>query len=725
MPTRLRRVGAVLLVLLLLAYAHSPTALSGFVGEDFATLVAVEQVARPERTQSAGELARALFSVPGAEGHPLAAASLVATELLWSPARGGPSSLVMPRVENLLLLCLAAWAIGRFVRRLFWPWVGSEHGSAAGRAASLLVALHPASIAAVATLGARGDLLAIVIGVAGANLFLKSRQEHDFKLTACSAACVLAAGLCSSIAFGLPVLLGVAEYTSARRYRPDKIRRRTAVTTLILFAAFVAFGPLVGSLALGLEPLAFDLAGRDPVASATVGLVRFGTALLPANLAAGGVLGFFVCGVVLLAALQPVPIAARSAPRLWGWLVTAGVAAVVLWEACSEARVVRAEDFTHAATLLPLAAVLGATLGFASTAVSGLRRYVLPIVVAAGWAFVGHQNAEARAESAFALAELRGDLLEARQTWGLDTGVLVLDPPRRVRGVDALEGALPAAVDPLFAGRRASRGTDTGWVRGLSSEAFVAFVREPEFTELRKQPLIVSVPTSAFGVAAAGEARRTVALPTPKRSTGMHSWFREGRAVRLDLETLTTGAVIVRGTDRSDTDRTPILAWRATEPAALQGTFEGVWSSTGEAPEAVFDLSSSVAWLLGGRAEQIWSEQGWSRINEARVVAQLPVPSGAPTPVVRGEDWLFEGPREGFAEPGVEWRVVLLDLATLESASLVGVPAPGGALEIPGAALRVSATFRAGSGPVAWSLERRIDGRAVERARGRRVLGDE
>lgn len=728
MPTWLRHVGSALLVALLLAYAHSPAALSGFVGEDYATIVAVERIAGPGSVRGGTGRLEALFSVPGVAGHPVAAASLVLSAVLWSPAAGGPLALLMPRLENLLLLCLAAWVIGRFVRRLLWPWVGTDHGRAAGRAASLLVLLHPASVAAVASLGSRGDLIALGLGVLGANLFLKSRQEHNSNLTACSACCAVVAGLSSGIAYGLPVLLAAAELISARRYRPASVRRRTAATTLIVFAACVGLAPFMRSVVLGLGPgAALGLASRDPLAVTSVSLVRFGAALFPVNETAGGALGFLVAGAVLLIALQPVPIAARSAPRLWGWLLTAAVAAVVLWEACSEGRVVRAEDFTHAATLLPLGAVLGVALGVASTAVFGLRRTVLPIVVATGWAFVGHQNAVALAASADVFADLRGDLLEARQTWGHDVQVLVLDPPRHVQGIDALEGALPWAVDPIFAGL--PLGAGGGWVRALTSEALVAFAREPEFTELRSHPLIAVVPGYLVdpelepGADEQGHTSRlALPLPPPRPSTGMRSWFREGRAAHLDLETVTMGALLVRCTPKSNTDEPPVLAWRATEALALQGALEGAWNSVGETPEAVFDLSSSVSWLLGGRVQQIWSERGWSRIHEARLALELPEPSGISAPRVRGEDWVFEG---SFEAPEETWRVVLLDLATLESAALPARQTVAGELEILGAARRVSAAFLSGRGPVAWSLERLVEGQAVERIRGRRVLKDE
>jgi len=646
------------------------------------------------------------------------------TDLLWSPAQGGRVSLVVPRLENLVLLCVGAWIIGRFVRRLLWPWVGTEHGTAAGRAVSLLVLLHPASVAAVASLGSRGDLLALTLGVLGANLFLKSRQEHSFTLTACSAACALLAGLCSGIAYGLPVLFAAAELTSARRYRPAKVRRRTAVTTLIVFAACVGFAPFTRSLVLGVGPVtALGFAGRDPGATITASIVRFGTALLPVNQAAGGALAFLVAGAVLLIALQPAPVAARSAPRLWGWLFTAGLAAVVLWEACSEARLVRAEDFTHAATLLPLGAVLGVALGVTSTAVSGLRRVVLPIVIAVGWAFVGHQNSVGLAASASSLSELRADLLDARQTWGFDARLLVVDPPRRVLGIDALEGALPWAADPVFSGLPVGDGG--GWVRALSQEALVVFAREPEFHELRAEPLIVVVPANLLEPDAFHNERLALPVPRPQPTTGVRSWFREGRAVRLDLEPVTMGALTVRGTSTANTDQAPVLAWRATEPLALQGTHEGVWEAVGDAPEAVFDLSSSVPWLLGGRVQQIWSERGWSRINEARLTPGLPEPPGVPSPRVRRGDWVFDRVEGPELPDGAAWRVVLLDLATLESAVLPATQRDSGRIEVPGAARRVSAAFRSGRGPVVWSLELQLRGRTIQRLRGRRVLEDE
>ena len=148
---------------------------------------------------------------------------------------------------------------------------------------------------------------------------------------------------------------------------------------------------------------------------------------------------------------------------------------------------------------------------------------------------------------------------------------------------------------------------------------------------------------------------------------------------------------------------------------------------------AVFDLSSSLAWRLGGRVRRIWFESGLPTLVQAEVLEHLPAPPlELAGPLSEEGDWLFE-PAAGSALPEVPgrsgWALELFDLATydhvvIEVEAEAGEAPPGGAaaggrLRVPAAGRLVEDALSASGGPVAWSLEYRLDGMAVARLRGR------
>ena len=86
------------------------------------------------------------------------------------------------------------------------------------------------AVPAVASVAARGDLLALALGSAALALFLRGRQERRPRLVPPAIALVVLAGFASPLALlYAPVAAGL-EYASARRYRPRAVRWRTAAT---------------------------------------------------------------------------------------------------------------------------------------------------------------------------------------------------------------------------------------------------------------------------------------------------------------------------------------------------------------------------------------------------------------------------------------------------------------------------------------------------------------
>jgi hypothetical protein len=717
MSVWLRRLGGLALTLLLVGYAYVAVIGVGLTGGEYRTLVEVEEIVHPSAEVGVEDRFHNLFDVHGTEGRPLSALSLAVSALLWSP---GTDGLIALRIENLLLLALAAACTSIFVRRLLVPWLGSEQASAAGRASALLVLVQPLNIAAIATVGARGDLMALWLSAAAAALFLKSRQDRKYLLTALAAILAVLAGLSSRLALGLPLVVALAEFASSRRYRPSHVRWRTGLTTLLVFAGCVSFDLLVWNVQSGFS----TAPGGDttPLANRlAVSIERLGALLLPVNAAGVGVIGFGVAGGLLLLALQPALVAARSAPRLWGWLLLGWASSTVVAEVFAPAVRVRPEDFTGAATLLSATTAACVGLGVAATALSGVRRVVLPIALAAGWSVLAHFNGVAWSESAETATQLRRDLVAARETWGAGPPILVVDPPGRVAGIDAVEGALPWMLDPLFGG--AGAGGPAPDVRGISAGGLRALAREREFKTLREEPLIVVFPLDILGGESSASSKRESTRLDPYVATaGKRSWFREGDSGRIDLETLGIGALEVTGADGTDTSVPPAAKWRSNHlrlEHLREPTLEGVWTSVDDPPVAVFDLSSSLPWLLGGRVQQVWSSRGWIRMREAVLLDTLPAPGLELVPRVEGADWFFEAPHGTF-DPASDWFVGLLDVQTWEWVELRAGATRGGSLHVRDAAARVEAWLRAGAQAVAWTLEERRGGLAVRRVRGRR-----
>src|SRR5262249_21348013 len=124
------------------------------------------------------------------------------------------------------------------------------------------------------------------------------------------------------------------------------VRLRTSATTLVVFGACVAAESITGPV-FRAPPLlgrtfaevssAFGSRGASGVAQSladglgAIALPVTKTAGLASASAAGGPSWQYVlCAALLLAALQPALVAARSAPRLWLWLSIVGGSGILL-----------------------------------------------------------------------------------------------------------------------------------------------------------------------------------------------------------------------------------------------------------------------------------------------------------------------------------------------------------------------------------------------------------
>ena len=579
MPQQPRRILIAALFVLLASWAALPLLQAGLHGAE---------VGLVERARSS----RSLIDPALAGGHLLASLDLAAT--------AGRAPAIVARLESLAWLLVAALALGRCTRRLLLPWSGGELARAAGWASALVFALHPVSSAAVASLTARADLMALCVSSLCLWAYLHARQERTSLALWLAALAAVLAGLSSDLALSLPAWLAAAEFLSANRQRTLAARARSAGLAAAATLACVLFDIWVRSLVLD------ELALPAPIALASLSGIagffeRLGALLFPVNVEVLGALGFVLAGLLALAAFQPILVAARAAPRLWGRLLGLWALALLLAEAVGRGVRVHPGDLRDAEGMLLSAAVLSVALGLGSVAMSGVRRVVLPLVLAVGLAVLSHSAGLAHRAAGRELERLEVALAKvgARSAW-------IVDSPDVVLGVRCAEGAIDARADAAMLARVSSRQVA---LRACTGEL------------ARARELGLSL---VLRVEGGWQARGVLA---PFEGAGARSWIRDGVSPELELDPLSVGALVVRATSEADTSRPPVLAWRSGSDVGREdGRVEGVWAYLGEAPEAVFDLRSSLEWLSAGRVRQLWSAAGWSRITQAELLPELPEP---------------------------------------------------------------------------------------------------
>jgi hypothetical protein len=447
MSRGLRVAGFAALLLAAAALAFGPLARAGFVGEDLTSLV-----------RAAGSPADAVEGTPVAGGA-LAHLSLRLSHALWArDGAWGERAALALRIENVLFLLGSAAFARLALRRTLAPWTGMEGARAAAGACALLLACHPLAVPAVASPAARGELLGLFLGTAAAAAFLRGRQEREAPWIAVAGLCVLGAACAAPSGVLVPVLLAILELFSGRRGRPRSVRCRTAATTLAAFGALW----LAARLAGGSAPLAFPAGDELGPALRAAGR-DLGRIALPAP-AGSGAPGLIAAGAVVLLGLHPAIVAARSAPRLWGWLTITAVVGPLLAVLVRAAAPRAVEGPLSGSGLVTAALLACAVLAIAATSLSGLRRVLLPAVAAGAFALLARAATTPWIEASAPLSTLRADLARTRAEHGSAARILLVDPPgpgRRSRGRGARAASSPRSLavrDPARCGARDARG---------------------------------------------------------------------------------------------------------------------------------------------------------------------------------------------------------------------------------------------------------------------------
>lgn len=419
---------------------------------------------------------------------------------------GGAPTAVLYRAENLVLLLFGSIGLWALLRRVFRPFVGAEQAGVAATTSAYLFFLHPLCVPAVASVSGRSDLLALAFSTWAAAAFLRGRQNKLGSNLAASAVLALLASLAGQLALLLPFALALVELACVHRYLPLRRRARTALLTFLAFLALTQLNALVVSSMTGhgfYPQVGLQVARlADPVELLRAILYMFeklGVLLLPSNTSTLGLLGVLFAGVLLLLALQPALVAARSAPRLWGWSCVWWVSAIGVALLFGLHERVRLENLAQARTLLPAAAATCAGLGMAITAVHGLTRFILPPIVALGFALLANGNARPWASGSALLRTLRENLTAGAETGG--SPLWIVDPPREVQGLDPIGVGLPHLLHPLLAapdaqGRRLRTAVD---VREVSSEILSLAVDRGVAAELFGEEALTGVEVEEQG----------------------------------------------------------------------------------------------------------------------------------------------------------------------------------------------------------------------------------
>ncbi|MEE8466992.1 MAG: hypothetical protein V3T22_00960 [Planctomycetota bacterium] len=609
MSERTRTAGIVAVILALTAYAYAPLLSAGFLGDDYRVLLSVDEVARSGRAAD-------LYDLEGAAGRPGAALSLMGSRLLWTEdGRWTGAEALGLRLEHLALLLLAAWGMHGVLRRALTPWMGLDPAKAAAHAGAALLLLHPLATAAVGRLESRGDLLVLALGAWSARLFLTGRQLDRPGRVAVAALLAALASICSASAMLLPLILAGLEYLSARRHRPLVVRLRTTLTSLVVFGALVT-----AEWAARTAYAPIGLRGFQPLPSSSGGVAlafeKVGVLMLPVDTYGLGQAGYLVAALALLVGLHPGLVAARWAPRLWGRILLGWVVSVAVVLALHADQRVLPGSLERAHLLLPAGLVMAVGFGISSTALSGWRRTVVPTLVGALFAILGRGLTEPQREAAQELLVLRTEMVSAARSRGWDTTLLVLDPPRRVAGVDALGGGLEALLAPPFLPIAPETQSARLVVHGLQTAAFRALLREPEFDALRERGVTLVLEASRLG-GADDSGRVAVDLPPTGVGEQRITWVGEGRTPPGKLlDPLKVRCFRVVAMPGASTEELPIIRWEASGdvPGAQ---VSGVWLA-GAQPVAVFDLESSLPWLVGGPVRSTWFPGALTLITSGR-----------------------------------------------------------------------------------------------------------
>jgi len=720
------------ILLLLAAFAYVPVISMPIGGEDVPTLIGAREL-----THSGSFRVGDLYRVPGIEGRPGAALSLALSSLTWAAdGQWTAEAARRARVENLGLLLLCAVFLVSLVRRALQPWTPLDQGKGAGFAAGLLFAVHPFAVLSAARLASRGDLVALVVSIAALGSFLHGRQERDHGRVLLAGSLTVVVGFFSGVDVFIPFAAAVVEYLSARRHRPHGARVRTMINTFVVFAACVGIGwglrhllgadssavlTYRGGSTLDLAPLRGD--------GVVLGLEKLGLLILPVNSYGSGAPGYLLAGLAILIGLQPALVAGRWAPRLWGWILVGWVLSIAATQVPDAIVRVEPRSLVRAEVLLVPSLVMALGLGISSTALSGVRRYLTPILVSAMYASLAHSGVDARNAALGPVERLHEELLLQVSQRGGDELIVVVDPPATSAGYDPLGNVLPWLLHPAFLPADAERTTPVK-LFGLDRQALRAWLREDDFADARQDGLLLLVPAAQLqglddteGPAGAGWI--AVDVPASEPSRGRRIWRGEGRSPSgVEFEPWTARSIVVSALPDTETIDAPTLRWNARSTLYHDAQAEGRWLRTPDGPVAVFDMADNWAWLLGERIKRMWTVGQLASMVSTQVFGDLPALAGELKPKVGAEDWVFD--LSQVSEPigrGTACHLVLLlfDRSTLDFVELPArMEAPAGARFV-GAEERVRHALDRGPGPVTWILEWRIDDVTVGQSFGHRA----
>jgi hypothetical protein len=725
-----RKLPFVLYGLLLVLAAYAPLVTARLVGDDWATLARATSGLASESPSSPAPAGESRTDLD----RPFASFSLELSARVLAPKGGWSSSDAWRlRAENLLWLLLAGLGVHRFVRRGLQPWTGSEQANAAGRAAALLFAVHPLAVSSVARLASRGDLLALAAATWACTAFLTGRQLHKHAPVLLALFLTALAVASSPRAWFLPCVLAGLEYTSARRHRPRLQRARTSLTTLVVFGALVPLERALDSLIVGAGATASApgfLGLETPVDWAAIGAAyaeKVGMLLLPVNTEGiVGALGYALAAAFLALALQPAFVAARSAPRLWGRILLGWLLSVLVCQIPDAAARVAPSELARAHFLLVPALLVAIGLGIASTALSGIRRVLVPALLALPYAVLARANALPWVEAGERVHELQRDIVNAARDYPGAT-IAVVDLPPNVRGLDAFAPALAWLLAPVYL-----RGELTGLegptaVRSIGLDGLFMLLRQSEASELRANGLVLLLPARLTG-GTSEVGHVWWRLSSAEGGDGRWFWRKESNSpAGMLLDPLVSRSVRVKSVPGTEPAREPLVRWIARSSRFSAGERAGTWIEGEDGPIACFDLGRDLGWLLGERVSSMWFPGVLVSITSAEVMAEPPPIGLAGMPQVDGPAWRFD--LRGWARPrslGGEgyWIFGLLDL---ESWRYVELPALGHdpeGLVVPDASATMQELARESPGRIAWTLEWRVAGVTLARASGRTELSD-
>ena len=648
------------------------------------------------------------------------------------------------RAENLLFLLLSTGGLWLLTRRLLLPWCGVEQAKAAASAASVLLVVHPLAPAAIGTLDARGELIGFTLALYASALFLRGRQERQYVWTATSFVLCATTSFASGAAVCLPLFFAGFELFSSHRYRPLMRRMRTALTSFLVFGLASGALSIVRSLQTRREGVFFLAEGSPwaylhelPGAREQLGIAaeKLGLLVLPANFGVLGIAGAIFAGGLFLVSLQPALVAARSAPRLWSWLLVLWFLSLFAAELVHAPVRVGSSDLARAYVMLPSLAVMSAALGIASTALSGARRICVPFGMALGYACLCFANGQPWHRAAADLEQLARDLRRLSEEPSAEARVLVVDPPRPVHGVDPLGNALDSLLGPP-SDAFSSGAVDAQRIGGVAHEAFRLFLRQPESKPWRSQPLRVLVPRERLGQGLGGppsfeqDARRHVVkvLPNEEQTQGPRTW-RALRSPILDLEPQRELFVraSVPGAATAGDERPSLgsLGWSSARELDADASMAPVWVGTPDGPVAYYNLEGAYGWFFGGKRRLRFVFDGGELQTESELIDAVDAFEPEPNPLALGPDWVFDVPDtkglEGL-ESEASYRLVLFDLKSFKSQSYsleVREDAEGLRLYGKGATRFVRRIGREGGGPLVWSLSYEVGGVPLLRSEGR------